>query len=89
MTFEYRPAITLTACDLCGGSNLRPIAHSDRYGLPVQTTLCETCGMLQINPRMSAAQYGEFYATGTYRRLVGELYAKHGKHEYDPSSGMQ
>lgn len=61
-------------CNLCGSSesDWATLAVHDRFYFPVRTLACVRCGLTFISPRMSAADYGEFYRTGEYRRLVRE-----------------
>jgi hypothetical protein len=58
-------------CPLCGRDN-RSVGESDRYGFYVGVSAC-VCGLTYLNPRMSSEQYAQFYAEGTYRRLVKAL----------------
>ena len=62
-------------CNLCGSSVFTALTHRDRYGFPASAAACVRCGLVFLDPVMSAAAYGRFYA-GTYRPLVS---AYHGR----------
>jgi SAM-dependent methyltransferase len=62
-------------CNLCGSERWTVLTHRDRYGFPAQAVCCDRCGLTTLNPRMTAAAYGEFYRV-VYRPLVS---AYHGR----------
>lgn len=62
-------------CNLCGGAAFTVLTHRDRYGYAASASACDRCGLVFLDPVMSAAAYGRFYA-GTYRPLVS---AYHGR----------
>lgn len=65
----------LACCNLCGWDRWTILTHRDRYGFPAQAVCCDRCGLTQLNPRMTAAAYSEFYRS-VYRPLVS---AYHGR----------
>ena len=67
--YDAQPKVEATACNVCGGSEFAPWMNVDRNGFGVETVVCVKCGLVFANPRMTPEAFGEFYATGTYRRL--------------------
>lgn len=59
----------VSTCNLCGRSALVEAARRDRYGYPTTYRVCATCGLGFLSPRLTAAEYAEFY-TRIYRPLV-------------------
>jgi SAM-dependent methyltransferase len=59
------------ACNQCGRTDAAPVAHEDRYGLPVTTVQC-ACGLQYISPRLTAEGYATFYREH-YRPLLAAL----------------
>jgi SAM-dependent methyltransferase len=62
-------------CNLCGSTEHVEVARADRYGYPARMRICTRCGLGFLSPRMTAAEYGEFYER-VYRPL---LTAYHGR----------
>jgi SAM-dependent methyltransferase len=77
LDFDYRAQdrSRVNTCNLCGGTRFTVLTHRDRYGFPAPASACDRCGLVFLDPVMSAAAYGRFYA-GTYRPLVS---AYHGR----------
>jgi SAM-dependent methyltransferase len=75
--FDYaaQDSTRVERCNLCGGSVFTVLTHRDRYGFPAGACACRRCGLVFLDPVMTAAAYGRFYA-GTYRPLVS---AYHGR----------
>jgi Methyltransferase domain len=71
LSYDYagREKEAVAACNLCGSATHVEAARHDRYGFPAVTWICGRCGLGFISPRLTAAEYSEFYA-GTYRPLV-------------------
>ncbi len=65
-TCELQP---VPACNLCGGTDLVEAARRDRYGYPATYRVCAACGLGFLSPRLTAAEYADFYAR-IYRPLV-------------------
>lgn len=60
--FPYRQATTeLIACNFCGETAFKILAHHDRNNLCVQTVMCRRCGLIFINPRMTKSWYQRYY----------------------------
>src|SRR2546427_12286919 len=49
------------SCCICHGDTFETLATRDRYGLRLHVVICVNCGLIQTNPRMTEASYGEFY----------------------------
>lgn len=49
------------ACPLCGGTEFRVLARSDRYDMDLKTAGCRGCGLVLSNPQPTAAALDEFY----------------------------
>jgi 2-polyprenyl-3-methyl-5-hydroxy-6-metoxy-1,4-benzoquinol methylase len=73
--YEARDKERLAACNLCGSTRLVEAARGDRYGYPAMLRICAGCGLGFISPRMTAAEYSDFYHH-VYRPLVS---AYHGR----------
>ena len=73
--YEAQPKTSVSQCNLCGGSAFVGLTHRDRYGFPAAAVCCGGCGLIFLDPVMTPAAYGRFYA-GTYRPLVS---AYHGR----------
>jgi 2-polyprenyl-3-methyl-5-hydroxy-6-metoxy-1,4-benzoquinol methylase len=75
--FDYgaQEKTAVDRCNLCGGGMFVVLAHRDRYGFAAGAAACARCGLVFLDPVMTAAAYGRFYA-GTYRPLVS---AYHGR----------
>ena len=65
----------VTACNLCGSTDLAELSETDRYGYPQPLRMCRRCGLGFLSPRLTAAEYGRFYED-VYRPLVS---AYHGR----------
>src|SRR5690606_30690153 len=59
-------------CDLCGGERFELIAHYDRHGDPLATTMCLDCGLVCHAQIPSDQQLAEFYACQYRRAYHGE-----------------
>jgi hypothetical protein len=75
--YEARQTEVLRRCPVCGEAPLRPFGRGDRYGLPVKSDYCGTCATVFLNPRMTPAEYAQFYASGTYRQLLSAVRSSH------------
>ena len=73
--YAAQPREFLTTCNLCGGSSLVVLTYRDRYGYAAQADACRTCGLVFLNPRMTAAAYGQFYQA-IYRPLVSAFHGR-------------
>lgn len=62
-------------CD-CSGGFLQFFVGRDRYGFVSTKAQCPHCGLAWLDDRPSAEWYSNFYASGTYRKLVS---AYHGR----------
>ena len=51
------------------------LTHRDRYGYPASASGCTRCGLVFLDPVMTAAAYGDFYAR-TYRPLVSAFHGR-------------
>jgi len=71
--FEELQFEHVQTCNLCGSSRQTVITHRDRYGLPLNAAMCMDCGLIFLNPRLSYAEYGRFYAD-YYRPLVSAFH---------------
>lgn len=56
-------------CNLCGADDTDCFETISRFKIPLRSVLCKKCGLMYLNPRMSAAQYSEFYRE-TYRSFI-------------------
>jgi SAM-dependent methyltransferase len=75
--FDYtvRELEPVVACNLCGATEHVEIARRDRYGYPASLHVCVRCGLGFLSPRLTAAEYADFYES-VYRPLVS---AYHGR----------
>jgi SAM-dependent methyltransferase len=73
--YEDRELEAVLTCNLCGSTNHVEVSRRDRYGYPAVLRVCIRCGLCFLSPRLTAAEYAEFYA-GVYRPLVS---AYHGR----------
>lgn len=73
--YAAREREAVPACNLCGSEHHVEVARSDRYGYPQRFAVCARCGLGFLSPRLTAAEYGNFYAS-VYRPLVS---AYHGR----------
>ena len=73
--YASQPHGWVERCNLCGSSAFVALTHRDRYGYPAQAHACEQCGLVFLNPRMTAAAYGQFY-NGIYRPLVSAFHGR-------------
>jgi SAM-dependent methyltransferase/ribosomal protein S27AE len=73
--YERQEKRAVERCNLCGESVFIVLTHRDRYGYPARAAGCSRCGLVFLDPVMTAAAYGRFYAR-TYRPLVS---AYHGR----------
>jgi ubiquinone/menaquinone biosynthesis C-methylase UbiE len=77
LDFEYgaQPKARIERCNLCGGTVFIGVTHRDRYGYPAGASGCSRCGLVFLDPVMTAAAYGDFYAR-TYRPLVSAFHGR-------------
>jgi SAM-dependent methyltransferase len=77
LQFDYaaQPKARVERCNLCGETVFVGLTHRDRYGYPASASGCGRCGLVFLDPVMSAAAYGDFYA-GTYRPLVSAFHGR-------------
>jgi SAM-dependent methyltransferase len=77
LDFDYlaQPKARVERCNLCGGSVFIGLTHRDRYGYPATASGCSRCGLVFLDPVMTAAAYGDFYAR-TYRPLVSAFHGR-------------
>jgi ubiquinone/menaquinone biosynthesis C-methylase UbiE len=77
LDFDYlaQPRARVERCNLCGGSVFIGLTHRDRYGYPATASGCARCGLVFLDPVMTAAAYGDFYAR-TYRPLVSAFHGR-------------
>jgi SAM-dependent methyltransferase len=77
LQFDYagQPKARVERCNLCGESVFVGLTHRDRYGYPANASGCVRCGLVFLDPVMTAAAYGDFYA-GTYRPLVSAFHGR-------------
>ena len=73
--YEAQPKARVERCNLCGETVFVGLTHRDRYGYPASASGCGGCGLVFLDPVMTAAAYGEFYA-GTYRPLVSAFHGR-------------
>lgn len=73
--YKAREKQWISSCNLCGGAKFTVLNHTDRYTFPASANACDNCGLVFLNPVMTKAEYGEFYAR-IYRPLVS---AYHGR----------
>jgi len=67
--YSERSVEHVLTCNLCGGTSLVETARRDRYGYPATYRVCASCGLGFLSPRLTAAEYADFYAR-IYRPLV-------------------
>jgi ubiquinone/menaquinone biosynthesis C-methylase UbiE len=77
LAYRYadQPKEWIERCNLCGGNYFVQLCDHDRYGFEAGALTCARCGLVFLNPRLTRAGYGDFYAT-VYRPLVS---AYHGR----------
>ena len=77
LNFDYaaQPKARVDRCNLCGESVFVGLTHRDRYGYPASASGCSRCGLVFLDPVMTAAAYGDFYAR-TYRPLVSAFHGR-------------
>jgi SAM-dependent methyltransferase len=77
LAFDYRAQdrVGVERCNLCGGAAFTVLTHRDRYGFPATASACDRCALVFLDPVMTAAAYGRFYA-GTYRPLVSAFHGR-------------
>ena len=77
LDFDYgaQPKARVDRCNLCGGTVFVGLTHRDRYGYPAHASGCTRCGLVFLDPVMTAAAYGDFYAR-TYRPLVSAFHGR-------------
>jgi SAM-dependent methyltransferase len=77
LDFDYvaQPKARVERCNLCGASVFIGLTHRDRYGYPASASGCSRCGLVFLDPVMTPAAYGAFYAR-TYRPLVSAFHGR-------------
>ena len=77
LNFDYaaQQKARVERCNLCGETVFVGLTHRDRYGYPASASGCTRCGLVFLDPVMTAAAYGDFYA-GTYRPLVSAFHGR-------------
>lgn len=65
-------------CPLCGGTQFKPLARTDRYRMGITTAECSGCGFIMTNPMPTAEGLADFY-----RNHYRKFYQK----EDEPSVG--
>lgn len=77
LDFDYagQPRARVERCNLCGETVFVGLTHRDRYGYPASASGCSRCGLVFLDPVMTAAAYGNFYAR-TYRPLVSAFHGR-------------
>ena len=73
--YAARDKEAVEVCNLCGSTDHVELTQVDRYGFPATMRICTRCGLGFLSPRLTAAEYGEFYED-VYRPLVS---AYHGR----------
>ncbi|MEJ7892775.1 MAG: methyltransferase domain-containing protein [Solirubrobacteraceae bacterium] len=74
--YDGRYKERVDACNVCGAAGAPvEVARRDRYEYAATTVLCRRCGLGYLSPRLTAEEYGQFYAK-VYRPLVS---AYHGR----------
>lgn len=58
-------------CNACGGIDVTPFCHHEKYGLPLTAVMCNHCGLMFINPRPSNHQYALLNQADYRRAAVG------------------
>lgn len=77
LDFDYlaQPKAKVERCNLCGADAFIGLTHRDRYGYPASASGCARCGLVFLDPVMTPAAYGDFYAR-TYRPLVSAFHGR-------------
>ncbi len=75
--YDYAARATrdVVTCNVCRQKNTYPIAQMDRYGFAVTCLECKNCQTAWLTPRMSPADYQDFYSHW-YRPLLSAWYGK-------------
>ena len=73
--YAGRELESVAACNLCAGTRFVELSRRDRYGYAARALACLRCGLVSLSPRLTPAEYADFYATA-YRPLVS---AYHGR----------
>jgi 2-polyprenyl-3-methyl-5-hydroxy-6-metoxy-1,4-benzoquinol methylase len=73
--YSARELEPVEICNLCGSTEHVEVSRRDRYGYPASFWMCCRCALGFLSPRLTAAEYGEFYEH-VYRPLVS---AYHGR----------
>jgi 2-polyprenyl-3-methyl-5-hydroxy-6-metoxy-1,4-benzoquinol methylase len=73
--YAARETEPVATCNLCGSSRLVELSQRDRYGYPASLWMCRRCGLGFLSPRLTAAEYGEFYED-VYRPLVSAFHGR-------------
>lgn len=56
-------------CTLCGSVDHGVLETRARFGMKANTVICRRCGLVFLNPRMTPAEYEQFYSSSAYRKL--------------------
>lgn len=70
-----REQVAVTECNLCGSAVHAEVARRDRYGYSSTLRVCTRCGLGFLSPRLSEAEYADFYAS-IYRPLVSAFHGR-------------
>ena len=73
--YAAQPKTELSRCNLCGGTSLVVLTHTDRYGYAAEAHACRGCGLVFLNPQLTPEAYGRFY-DGIYRPLVSAFHGR-------------
>ncbi len=73
--YASREREEVSACNLCGSTDLAELSRVDRYGYPQPLWMCRRCGLGFLSPRLTAAEYGAFYEN-VYRPLVSAFHGR-------------
>jgi len=67
----YTRELISLPCNLCGGVEVTPFCHSEKYGLPLTAVMCKGCGLMFINPRPADDQYAELNKADYRKAAIG------------------
>lgn len=69
----------------CGANSFSPIASRDRFGQTLETLMCKQCGTLLLNPYLTPADAGTYYANdylaSDYNHSFEERFADRAKEQ--------
>lgn len=67
-----RSRLESVACPLCGGTQFKHLANTDRYNMGLVTVGCQDCGLVQTNPQPTTEALDDFY-THHYRHFYRDF----------------